>query len=91
METIQLEKSTVKKSAVVSRRLSGVVVSNKMQNTLVVKVGSLKLHPIYKKKYKVSKSYKVHDSKNQYQIGDVVEFVQCRPLSRDKKWRVVYK
>ena len=89
-ETAKQEEPKVTKQKTIKRRLKGVVVSNKMQNTIAVRVERLKMHPIYKKKYKVSKNYKVDDSKNQYQIDDVVEFIECRPLSKDKRWRVVY-
>ncbi|MCF7820747.1 MAG: 30S ribosomal protein S17 [Candidatus Pacebacteria bacterium] len=74
----------------VLRRLSGVVFSSKNDKTIVVKVESTKIHPKYKKRYSLVKKYKVHDEKNQYQEGDKVDFVQCRPLSKDKKWRALY-
>lgn len=70
------------------RVLKGVVVSDKIDKTLVVAVNRLKLHPKYKKKYKVTKKYKVHDEKNEYHIGDKVTIIECRPLSKEKKWRV---
>jgi len=79
----------VKKEAK-SRRLSGVVVSDKMQKTIVVKVDRTKMHPRYKKRYVVSERYKVHDEKNQYKEGDKVQFQECRPLSKDKRWNVIY-
>ena len=75
----------------IQRKLKGEVVSDKMDKTIVVKVNRFKLHPIYKKRYRVSKNYKVHDAKNQYKTGETVEIVQCRPLSKDKKWRVIAK
>ncbi|MFA6228442.1 MAG: 30S ribosomal protein S17 [Patescibacteria group bacterium] len=73
------------------RKFKGTVVSDKMAKTLVVAIQSFKMHPKYGKRYKVSRKFKVHDEKNQYHEGDVVEFVECRPLSKDKKWRVIYK
>ncbi|MFA5047902.1 MAG: 30S ribosomal protein S17 [Patescibacteria group bacterium] len=73
------------------RKLTGVVVSDKLAKTIVVRVDSFKMHPIYKKRFKTSKKYKVHDEKKQYKVEDKVEFVECRPLSRDKRWRVIYK
>lgn len=76
---------------VIKRKLEGEVVSNKMDKTLVVKVTTLKEHPKYKKRYKASKSYKVHDEKNEYKIGDYILFEACRPLSADKRWRVIKK
>lgn len=73
----------------IKRTFTGVVVSDKMAKTIVVKVDTVKIHPRYLKRYKVSKKYKVHDEKNQYKVGDKVSFVECRPLSKDKRWRVV--
>ena len=62
-----------------------------MEKTVVVKVNRFKLHPTYKKRYRVSKNYKAHDPRNQYKVGDKVEIEECRPLSKDKRWRVVNK
>jgi len=73
------------------RKFKGTVVSDKMQKTIVVRVDSFKMHPQLKKRYRVSKKYKVHDEKSQYKMGEIVEFVECRPLSKNKRWRVVYK
>lgn len=78
------------KKAVIRKRFNGVVVSDKMEKTIVVRVDSTKIHSKYKKRYTQSKRYKVHDEKNQYKEGDKVAFVECRPLSKDKKWRVLY-
>jgi small subunit ribosomal protein S17 len=71
------------------RVFRGVVVSDKMQKTIVVKVERLIMHPKYKKRYHVSRRYKVHDEKNEYHIGDSVAFCETRPLSKDKRWRVM--
>ena len=71
------------------RKMSGVVVGDKMDKTIVVRVDRVAVHPKYKKRYTVSKKYKVHDEKNAYKEGDKVSFVECRPLSKDKRWRVV--
>ncbi|MFA6534421.1 MAG: 30S ribosomal protein S17 [Patescibacteria group bacterium] len=73
------------------RRFVGVVTSNKMAKTIVVVVESTKIHRLYQKRYKVSQKFKVHDEKNQFKPGDKVEFVECRPLSKDKRWRVIKK
>lgn len=73
------------------KKFKGTVVSDKMEKTIVVRVDSLKMHPQLQKRYRVSRKYKVHDEKGQYKAGDTVEFVSCRPLSKDKKWRVVNK
>lgn len=70
-------------------RKKGVVVSDKMDKTVVVAVGSFKTHPKYRKKYKVTKKYKAHDEDNKYKVGDVVEIVPCRPISKDKSYKVV--
>jgi small subunit ribosomal protein S17 len=69
----------------------GVVTSDKMDKTIVVKVDSLKKHPRYQKRYTSSKKYKVHDEKNEYGIGDKVAIESCKPISKDKQWRVVSK
>lgn len=73
----------------ITRKFSGVVVSNKNDKTIVVKVERVKIHPKYGKRYTVSSRYKVHDEKNEHKVGDKVSFVECRPLSRDKRWRVL--
>src|SRR5579885_3317548 len=67
----------------------GRVVSNKMQKTIVVAVESLKKHRIYKKTYKVTKRFKAHDETNAANIGDIVRIEETRPLSKDKRWRLV--
>jgi small subunit ribosomal protein S17 len=71
------------------RKLKGIVVSAKMDKTVVVKVDRYVAHKKYGKRFVVSKKYKCHDEKNQYKTGDQVIFVECRPLSKDKRWRVV--
>jgi len=75
----------------ITRKFKGVVVSDKMNKTIVVKVESFKMHEKYQKRYVSSRKYKVHDEKGQYKVGDAVSFVECRPLSKDKRWRVIYK
>jgi len=69
--------------------LTGRVVSDKMKKTVVVEVERLKEHPKYKKRYKVRKKYKAHDEKNECKIGDKVLIEECRPLSKEKRWRVI--
>jgi len=71
------------------RTLTGKVVSVKMAKTIVVLVERTKIHPKYKKRYKTSKKYKVHDEKGLFKLGDKVNFVECRPLSKDKRWRIL--
>ncbi len=72
-------------------QLTGKVVSDKMQKTVVVMTESLKEHPKYRKRYRVSKKYKAHDEKNECKVGDVVLIEECRPLSADKRWKVAKK
>jgi small subunit ribosomal protein S17 len=76
---------------VIKKRFSGVVTSDKMDKTIVVSVDSVKKHPKYGKRYTVSRKFKVHDEKDQFKEGDAVEFIECRPLSKEKRWRVIYK
>jgi small subunit ribosomal protein S17 len=81
------QKENMKKGTV----QQGTVVSDKMDKTVVVKVSRFVKHPLYGKFYKVSKKYKAHDAENKYKIGDEVEIVETRPISKDKKFKVVYK
>lgn len=67
----------------------GIVVSNKMDKTVVVLEETMKLHKLYKKGVKTSKKYKAHDENNECGIGDRVQIMETRPLSKDKRWRVV--
>lgn len=71
------------------RELTGTVVSDKMQKTRVVEVTRQKKHARYEKFFKVSTRFKAHDETNQYKTGDVVVIQECRPLSRDKRWKIV--
>lgn len=73
------------------RTLRGTVVSDKMDKTVVVAVSSLKEHPIYRKKYKVTTKFKAHDEANECKTGDLVEITETRPISRDKRWNVARK
>ena len=74
----------------ISFKKKGKVVADKMDKTIVVSVVSFETHPKYKKKYKVTKRYKVHDPENRFKTGEIVEIIPCRPISKDKKFRVVY-
>lgn len=74
---------------VIRKKFIGEVTSSAMDKTIVVKVAEVKIHPKYNKRYTTNKKYKVHDEKNQYKVGDKVNFVECRPMSKDKRWRVV--
>ncbi|MEA2064780.1 MAG: 30S ribosomal protein S17 [Patescibacteria group bacterium] len=74
----------------IKRKFSGMVVSDKMDKTIVVKVDTIKSHPKYYKRYAISKKYKVHDEKSRFKIGDKISFIECRPLSKEKRWRAIY-
>ena len=67
----------------------GIVKSDKMMKTIVVAIETLKLHPLYKKYVKRIKKVKAHDEKNEAKIGDRVRVIECRPLSREKRWKLV--
>jgi len=67
----------------------GTVVSDRMDKTVVVRVLTLKQHPMYKKVVRRASKFKVHDEANQCSTGDVVRIMETRPLSREKRWRVV--
>ena len=79
-----MEKTITKKKNV----LKGVVVSDKMMKTVVVKVDRFVVHPKYGKRVTISKKYKAHDEENKYRIGDKVEIVETRPISKDKTFIV---
>jgi len=66
----------------------GLVVSDKMDKTVVVAVETRKVHPLYKKAVRGTKKYKAHDENNACKIGDKVKIVETRPLSKEKNWRV---
>lgn len=69
----------------------GEVVSDKSDKTVSVVVLRVKEHPIYRKKYTVSKKLKAHDENNEYKLGDKVEIAPCKPVSKDKKYVVLGK
>lgn len=75
----------------IRRRFDGVVVSDKMSKTRAVLVESVKAHPKYGKRYKVSHKYLAHDELNASKLGDHVTIEASRPLSRLKRWRIVNK
>jgi small subunit ribosomal protein S17 len=66
----------------------GTVVSDKMDKTVVVRVERLVPHDVYKKYVRRRVTFKAHDEKNEFQVGDRVEIVETRPMSKDKRWRV---
>ena len=73
------------------KTLQGIVVSDKMQKTVVVKVERIKEHPKYKRRFKVHKKYKAHDENQEYHMGDKVVIEETKPISKDKTWIVIKK
>ena len=73
------------------KKLTGIVVSDKMEKTVVVKVESIKEHPKYKRRYKIHKKYKAHDQNQEYHMGDKVVIEECAPISKDKHFKVIAK
>ena len=71
------------------RVLSGEVVSAKMDKTVVVRVERRYIHPVFKKIVRRHNKYKVHDEQNQCSAGDEVQMIECRPLSKEKRWRLL--
>ncbi len=71
------------------KQRTGIVVSNKMQKTVIVKLQRRAPHPLYKKVVIAHTKVKAHDEKNQAKIGDTVKIVETRPLSKTKRWRVI--
>ena len=71
------------------RVLTGQVVSDKMDKTIVVAIRRRKLHRLYKKFVSMTKKVKAHDQGNECKIGDTVRVIECRPLSKDKRWRLL--
>ncbi|MDR0501752.1 MAG: 30S ribosomal protein S17 [Treponema sp.] len=67
----------------------GIVKSDKMEKTIVVSIETLKLHPLYKKYVKRAKKVKAHDEKNEAKTGDRVRVIECRPISKEKCWKLV--
>lgn len=73
------------------RKITGKVISDKMEKTVVVQVETIKEHPKYKRRYRSHKNYKAHDEKKEYKVGDTVVIEESQPLSKDKRWRVIKK
>lgn len=71
------------------KTMTGRVVSSKMDKTVVVRVETRRRHPLYKKTIRKTTNFKAHDENNECGLGDVVRIMETRPLSRDKRWRVV--
>jgi len=68
---------------------TGVVISDAADKTIVVKVTRMAKHPLYHKLVKINKKYHAHDEKNIARIGDTVNIIECRPLSKTKRWRLL--
>lgn len=81
----------MKKSEPKKRMLRGAVVGDAMAKTRVVEVVRFKKHRMYLKYYRVSRRFKAHDEANEYRVGDRVIIEETRPLSKDKRWRIVGK
>ncbi|MBD3245322.1 MAG: 30S ribosomal protein S17 [Candidatus Moranbacteria bacterium] len=88
----QYRKKTSKKvfKKPIKKEFKGSVISDKMKKTLVVEVSTVKIHPVYNKRYKTDKKYLVHDPQEKYKVGDFVLFRTSKPISKRKKWIVVY-
>jgi small subunit ribosomal protein S17 len=82
-ETVQSQRENRRKERV------GIVLSDKMQKTIVVQVKRKALHPLYGKVIEKANKFKAHDEKNEAKIGDRVRIVETRPMSKDKRWRLV--
>ncbi len=78
-------------SSVQKQQLTGIVVSDKMTKTVVVKVDIRKRHPKYRKAYTVSRKFKAHDENGEYHTGDKVVIESIRPMSKEKKFKVISK
>jgi small subunit ribosomal protein S17 len=83
-----MEKNGEKREILFKKR--GIVVSDKMEKTVVVSVVSFETHPRYGKKYKITRRYKADDPEKKFKIGDLVEIVSCRPVSKEKRFKVIY-
>ncbi|MFH0888041.1 MAG: 30S ribosomal protein S17 [Planctomycetota bacterium] len=73
----------------ISKIVSGIVVKKNSPKTITVELQKLVKHPRYGKYIRKTSSYKVHDEKNEVQLGDKVQITECRPLSKTKRWRLV--
>ena len=83
MDTATAKKKTSKKEFI------GIVKSDKMEKSIVVYINTLTLHPLYKKYVKRSKKVKAHDEKNEAKTGDRVRVIECKPISKEKCWKLV--
>lgn len=88
-EEKNLEQAEVKKRTANRKSRIGVVVSNKMEKSVVVAIEKRVKHPLYKKFFKKTTKFMAHDEKNEGGIGDKVKIMETRPLSKNKRWRLV--
>jgi small subunit ribosomal protein S17 len=88
-EEKNLEQAEVKKRTANRKSRIGVVVSNKMEKSVVVAIEKRVQHPLYKKFFKKTTKFTAHDEKNESSIGDIVKIMETRPLSKTKRWRLV--
>ena len=84
-----MEREATMNDRVIRKSKVGTVMSDKMDKTVVVRVERVVQHPVYKKYTKRRTTYKAHDEKNEFKVGDRVEIVETRPLSKEKRWRVL--
>jgi len=82
------DKKIQPKRETIKREFDGVVVSVKEDKTIHVAVRTTKMHSKYRKQYVTIKKYAIHDEKNEANVGDTVNFQECRPLSKKKRWRL---
>ncbi len=83
-----MHSETAMESRGIRKSKVGMVVSDRMDKTVVVRVERLVPHPVYKKYVKRRTTYKAHDERNEFRVGDRVEIVETRPVSKEKRWRV---
>jgi len=86
----KVEASVISSNEVIHKykELDGIVTSNKMDKTIVIEVHRRKRHKTYGKVFTITKKIKAHDEQNECQIGDRVKVIECRPVSKDKRWRL---
>ena len=84
-----MEPEAMTKDRGIRKTKIGTVMSDRMDKTVVVRVERVVPHPVYKKYTKRRTTYKAHDEKNEFRIGDRVEIVETRPVSKEKRWRVL--
>lgn len=84
-----MKTTDIKTTTTSPKKLTGTVVSDKMDKTVVVNVNRYVAHKKYGKYFKIDKHYKAHDENNTYKVGDIVVIQECRPMSKDKTFTVI--